>query len=129
MRIARTWLPLLITALLLALSGSALAAGQYFCHMTGRVVADCCCAPGADPGREQTVSPADCCERVRAQPRADIDRTLRAADGVPPAALVATLQEPKYVPPCSRCGKAVIHAGRGPPAAERLFAVHCAFLI
>jgi len=129
MRLARTWLPLFLTALFMALSGSALGAPHYFCHMTGRVVAECCCTADADAGCEQRVNAADCCERMGAQASADVDRTLRGADGIGPAALAARLNEPPYVPACSRRDKPVIHAGRGPPGTARLFAVHCAFLI
>jgi hypothetical protein len=129
MRLARTWLPLLLTALLTALSGAALSAPHFLCHMTGRVVADCCCTADAAPPCEPSVSAADCCERLNARPRADVDRTLCAADGIAPAALAATLEEPPYVGPRSRRENAVIHAGRGPPASQRLFVVHCAFLI
>jgi hypothetical protein len=129
MRFARSWLSLLLTALLLALSGTALAAPHYFCHMAGRVVADCCCSGETATGCEQGVKAADCCERMNAQPRATADRTLRAGASIEPAALAATLDEPPYVGPRSHRAKAVIHAGRGPPAPERLFAVHCAFLI
>ncbi len=129
MRFARTWLPLLLTALLVALSGSASGAPHYFCHMSGRVVADCCCAAGAATGCEQRVRAADCCERMGAEPRADVDRTPRTLDGIGPAALAATLNEPLYVRPRSRSVRPPLHAGRGPPATGPLFVVHCAFLI
>jgi hypothetical protein len=129
MQFGRTWLLLLLTALLVALSGSALGAQHYFCRMAGRVVADCCCkAEAADPC-EKTVGSADCCERIDASARADVSRLWRAADSIPPAALTATITEPAYAPPRARFEPATVHFARGPPIPERLFVVHCAFLI
>lgn len=129
MRFGRAWLHLLLTALLVALSGIALGAPHYFCRMAGRVVADCCCtAEAADPC-EKTIGRADCCERIEASARADVSRIARAVDSIPPAALSATLVEPVHVVPPSRRAASVAQFGRGPPAPERLFVVHCAFLI
>jgi hypothetical protein len=128
MRFARAWLPLALTALILTLLGSALAGPHFLCRMTGRIVDHCCCAKQADTGCTRALKSADCCEWVDADARANTG-TLRATIEVPPAVLVSTLALPSRALPRSSPERTVIHAGRGPPRAERLFAAHCAFLI
>lgn len=128
MRFARAWLPLALTALLLALFGAALAGPHFLCRMSGRIVDHCCCAKQADTGCTRTVKSADCCERVDTGVQANTG-TLRATLEVPPAVLTSTLALPSPALLHSSRERTLIHAGRGPPHAERLFVAHCAFLI
>lgn len=129
MRLIRVSLPLLLAALLLALSGAAWGGPHYFCRMAGRVVEKCCCSHGAAESCPQALGAADCCERIGAAERAFVGRTPVASESVPPAALLQTLDEPAYRLVASRARGVVLARGRAPPVAPRLFALHCVFLI
>ena len=128
MRFARAWLPLALTALLLTLLGSALAGPHFLCRMSGRIVDHCCCAKPTETDCASAVKAADCCERVDTAVQANTG-TLRATVEIPPAVLTATLTLPSRALPRSLPEHTLIHAGRGPSLAERLFVTHCAFLI
>jgi hypothetical protein len=128
MRVAG-WFRLLFAALLVALSGSALAGPHYFCRMAGRVMADCCCSAEDHQGSEPSVSPKDCCERIEAKALPDVGRALQSTDDVPSGALSAVVAVPRYVAPSTRTERLPMQSSRGPPGLERLFLVHCAFLI
>lgn len=73
MRAFRVKLFALLAALLVLLPGGASAHAQYYCQMTGQVVAACCCgaersARASARSKESTSLPecrvADCCQRV-----------------------------------------------------------------
>jgi hypothetical protein len=128
----RTWLALLVTALFLALSGTAFGAPSFFCHMTGRVGSGCCCQAKARSVAKPvgaSVSANGCCERLEKSARPVVARTAALAEHVAEAALMTTVAEPSYTPLVSRAERMFARSSRGPPHTERLFVRHCAFLI
>lgn len=130
MRSARSWLALLVTALLLLAAGSAFGAPHYFCHMAGEVVDACCCASHQDDGSEQgSLSQEDCCERLSARPQVQVTPALRLVSDVPAAALLAIVPQPVRVPASVRVERPVLREQRGPPSTRPLFVKHRALLI
>lgn len=126
------WFVLLLAALVLLVSGSALGGQRYFCRMAGRVVADCCCEGVRAPegvARTRTVTPADCCERIQADSGAQLGRAVGASESFPSAALASIVAEPSYELPGFRVLPAFAQPSRGPPPRPQLFVLHCALLI
>lgn len=123
------WLLALSATLLMALPGGALDTGRYFCRMAERVVDECCCPGHPKAGCEDTVAATDCCERIGVQSSSNLARTALSFDGIPPAVLTAVIADPVRRAPRSRLEPTPVAVGRGPPATDQLFLVHCALLI
>ena len=132
MRFVRPWFALLLAAVVVALSWTALAGPHYFCRMAGRVMADCCCEAAHSSEISAcgpSASPADCCERIQSGPRAQVGRTLGEPENVPPASLAAVLAESNCEIPDAHFEPGFTQPSRGPPPRLQLFIVHCALLI
>jgi hypothetical protein len=125
-------LALLATAAILLSSGASGHSG-YLCHMTGHVVAACCCAvqDSVRPNRAQpSAEPADCCERLVSGARAGTMGTRAASPSLAGAALVAVLPSYEVALPAAESVAVVTRSSRAPPAlGPPLFVVNCAFLI
>ncbi|HEY4104016.1 MAG TPA: hypothetical protein VGM44_08995 [Polyangiaceae bacterium] len=123
---------LLAVLAVLVSAGSALGA-EYVCHMTGRVVSDCCCATeSASPvaPASQQARPADCCERipVTARPSAIDTRDLSRVTAGP--SLLVVLPRYEYAALSAPLVGAAPRSARAPPiAGPPLFVAHCALLI
>jgi hypothetical protein len=132
MRAVRARILALLAALILLLPGGGAGRAQYYCQMMGRVVATCCCEPGASaqaPGAARELQVADCCQRISsALPSASLG-THEALRGVPAAALLSTVPAPlqwaSATPSASACAESTqAPLAIGPP----LFVKHCALL-
>ena len=125
-------LQLLLTALIVLLAAAASAPSHYFCKMTGRAVAECCCASELGPKAHRTAraEAPDCCElRSASHPPVVVSHNA-AVPELPVASLAATLPVLVYPEPTFRLLGAVPSAARAPPAiGPPLFISHCALLI
>jgi hypothetical protein len=123
---------LALLAALMLLAGTAFAGPQYFCRMSGRVLADCCCASNQEQQEsvgESTVVSGDCCERLAPRDRSQVTRSA-TGENVPPAALSVMLAEPVYAFPALAFASTIVEQSRGPPiVGPPIFVVKCAFLI
>jgi hypothetical protein len=133
MRAVRLRLIALLAAVAILISSGASARSEYLCHMTGHVVAACCCAAfgSVRPSRaRQAVQPADCCERLFSGARAGTLGTRDASPSIAGAALVAVLQSYDVTLRAPHSVAVVTASSRAPPAlGPPLFVVNCAFLI
>lgn len=123
---------LFLTALIVLLAAVAFEPSHYFCTMTGRAVAHCCCASEqpVKASRTVTAGAADCCELLKAShPPLIVSHTATSAD-LPVTALLATLPALAYPEPAFRVVAALPVAARAPPnVGPPLFISHCALLI
>lgn len=123
----------LLAAVAVLFSSGASGRTQYLCHLTGRVLTDCCCAAEAPQRapRVQQLRATDCCDRLVTAARSGATGIRDAVSRVPGAALVAVLPwQPPPPPLPSEQVALVFHATRAPPAVgPPLFVAHCAFLI
>lgn len=133
MRAAALHLITLLALLAVLVSGGAAAGTQYLCHMTGRVVATCCCATEGPPRAaraSQQARPADCCERIAATASASAAGTHDVSSSLPGAPLLAILPPYGYAPLAAQIVGVGARSARAPPAAGLpLFVAHCALLI
>jgi hypothetical protein len=114
------------------LPGAASARAQYYCRMTGRVIAATTCDNRSAPKvtlRAEEVQLPDCCQRLSSSNRSASLGTPDAINHVAPAAHVATLTPafglgPSSGPSCVCAEPTQAPLAIGPP----LFIVHCAFL-
>ena len=133
MRAVRLQLIALLAAVAVLLSSGVSARTQYLCHMSGLLVADCCCAEVAPSHRahhEQRARAADCCERIVTAARSGATGTRDALKTVAFTALAAALPRPDIPAPTAELVACAARPARARPAlGPPLFVAHCAFLI
>jgi hypothetical protein len=133
MRRLRLQIIALLAVVAVLVSGGAAASTHYLCHMTGRVVASCCCAtesPSRATRAPQQARPADCCEKIVTAARSGATGMRALFDGISGPSWVATLPPDVYAPLAAQIADVAVRSARAPPAAgPALFIAHCAFLI
>jgi hypothetical protein len=132
MRGVRLQLVTLLAVLAMLVSGGATAGAQYLCHMSGRVVATCCCGTVGPPALRsvQQARPVDCCERIVTPARAALIEAQDLASHVPGPTLVAVLSPADYAPLAAQIARTSVRSARAPPRpGSPLFVMHCALLI
>lgn len=122
----------LLAALLMLLPGGAFARTQYYCAMTGRVMAARCCeteTASQAPSATQEFQVTDCCQRLSAANRNASLGTRAALHSVLTAALPALLAEAFPATPPSDTGSSCAESTQAPLAiGPPLFVAHCALL-
>jgi hypothetical protein len=133
MRRFRLQIIALLAVLGVLVSGGSWAGAQYLCHMTGRVVSECCCdaaGPAHRPLSLQQARAANCCERIAHEACRSATSSADVSNAVVGPALVAVLPPFSYTPPAAQLVELTPAWARGPPAAgPPLFLAHCALLI
>ncbi len=121
----------LFAALVLLLPGPAAARAQYYCRMTGRVIAATTCDNRSAPKvtrRTQEAQLPDCCQRLSSSNRSASLGTPDAINHIAPAH-VATLTPVFGLRPSSGPISVCAEPTQAPLAiGPPLFIVHCAFL-
>jgi hypothetical protein len=122
----------LLAALLMLLPGGAFARTQYYCAMTGSVMAARCCetdTASEAPSAAQELQVTDCCQRLSSGNRNASLGTREALHSVVTAALPAALSEAFPATPPSGTGSSCAESTQAPLAiGPPLFVAHCALL-
>ncbi len=138
MRAVRVKFFALLAALLMLLPGGISAHAQYYCQMTGHVVAACCCgaeisarasARTADTTRSPECQVADCCQRITSAGLAASPGVQQALQHVATAALSFTVPAGFRVSAQGAARGACAESTQAPLAiGPPLFVQHCALL-
>lgn len=132
MRAVAARLQLLLVALAVLLAATAADRAHYFCQMTGRAMADCCCAgaPASAEDPPAAVRAPDCCQRLVPSNHPAVAASDDAAPAVLTATFVALPAWLEYPTRGFRLLETTPAAARAPPGlGPPLFLAHCSLLI
>lgn len=131
MRAVRARVFALFAALIMLLPSGAWARSQYYCRMTGGLVASCCCgvARSQSPKHSQELQDADCCRRISpSTPSASLGTRGVVHDTAAPAA-VPPVCESFDASTAANTGTSCTESTQAPLAiGPPLFVMHCALL-
>jgi hypothetical protein len=132
MRAVRARIFALFAALIMLLPSGAWARSQYYCRMTGGLVASCCCgveAHSQSPKHAQELQDADCCRRISpSTPSASLG-TRGVVHDIATAAALPPVCECFDVTAAADTGTSCTESTQAPLAiGPPLFVVHCALL-